>query len=327
VPRIEKIIEIKSSPERVFAYVDDAKHVARHLTYGSGRIIGMKINPEASVIKRIENREKDYRFEAGSFVFNIRLVIDKIATGTNLTIIVDYQLPYAWVGRIIDALFIRRYLKREVDKTLETCQKILEEEKRLSKSEGESLVKTARVVVTEFLKNNTKMKLDEKFENTFSFNSGVFVTINNPEGLRGCIGYPLPDKKLFNALVDAAIAAATEDPRFHSVSSDELDKITFEVTVLTPPIEIKVENTSDYPSKIKVGRDGLIVKAGFNSGLLLPQVPQEYGWNEEQFLDHTCEKAGLPKDHWKKKETKIQKFEGIVFKEQSPNGKIVQVIL
>jgi len=198
---------------------------------------------------------------------------------------------------------------------------------KLSKSEGESLVKTARAVVTEFLKNNIKMKLDEKFEEIFSFNSGVFVTINSPEGLRGCIGYPLPDKKLFNALTDAAIAAATEDPRFHSVSSDELDKITFEVTVLTPPREIKVENTSDYPLKIKVGRDGLIVKTGLNSGLLLPQVPQEYGWNEEQFLEHTCEKAGLPKDYWKKKETKILKFEGIVFKEQSPNGKIVQMIL
>ena len=198
---------------------------------------------------------------------------------------------------------------------------------KLSKSEGESLVKTARAVVTEFLKNNIKMKLDEKFEDTFSFNSGVFVTINNPEGLRGCIGYPLPYKKLFNALADAAIAAATEDPRFHSVSSDELDKITFEVTVLTPPREIKVESTSDYPSKIKVGRDGLIVKTGLNSGLLLPQVPQEYGWNEEQFLEHTCEKAGLPKDCWKKNETRILKFEGIVFKEQSPNGKIVQVIL
>ncbi len=198
---------------------------------------------------------------------------------------------------------------------------------RISNSEGESLVKTARKVVTEFLKNNIKIKLDEKFEKTFSFNSGVFVTINNSGGLRGCIGYPLPNKELFNALADAAIAAATEDPRFNSVSLDELDKITFEVTVLTPPMEIKVENASDYPSKIKVGRDGLIVKAGLNSGLLLPQVPQEYGWNEKQFLEHTCEKAGLSKDHWKKKETRIQKFEGIVFKEQSPNGKIVQVIL
>ena len=195
---------------------------------------------------------------------------------------------------------------------------------KLSESEGEALVKTARAVVTEFLKNNKKMKLSKEFENNFSFNSGVFVTLNSHVGLRGCIGYPLPNEKLFNALADAAIAAATQDPRFPSVTATELDKITFEVTVLTPPIDIEVENPLDYPSKIKVGRDGLIVKAGFNSGLLLPQVPQEYGWNEEEFLNHTCEKAGLPKDYWKNKETKIQKFEGVVFKEQSPNGKVVK---
>ena len=169
--------------------------------------------------------------------------------------------------------------------------------------------------------------VSEETEKKYSFNSGVFVTLNNPEGLRGCIGYPLPDKKLYNALIDSSISAATEDPRFPSVNSNELEKITFEVSVLTPPIEIKVNDPLDYPSKIKVGRDGLIIKSGFNSGLLLPQVPKEYGWNEEQFLDHTCEKAGVPKEYWKEKETKIFKFEGIVFKEEEPFGKIVRVDL
>jgi len=198
---------------------------------------------------------------------------------------------------------------------------------KLSEEDGEFLVKTARKVVSEFLENGIKIKLDDEYEKKFSFNSGVFVTLNNPEGLRGCIGYPLPDKKLFNALIDSAISAATEDPRFPSVDSNELDKITFEVTVLTPPVEIKVNDPIEYPSKIKVGRDGLIVKAGFNSGLLLPQVPKEYGWNEEQFLDHTCEKAGLPKECWKEKEMKILKFEGIVFKEREPHGKVIRVTL
>ncbi len=194
----------------------------------------------------------------------------------------------------------------------------------LSDTDGESLVKTARAVVSEYLKNNNRLKLDKNFESNYSFNSGVFVTLNNPTGLRGCIGFPLPDKKLFNALKDASIAAATEDPRFSPVRIDELDEITFEVTVLTPPEEITVENPLEYPSQIKVGRDGLIVKHSFYSGLLLPQVPIEYGWTEEEFLEHTCEKAGIPKDYWKKKETKILKFEGIVFKEESPNGKVIR---
>lgn len=196
--------------------------------------------------------------------------------------------------------------------------------KKISQSDGERLVKTARAVVSEFLTNNKKLKLSEEFENKFSFQSGVFVTLNNPHGLRGCIGYPLPDKKLSDALVGASMAAALEDPRFDQVKQSELDEITFEVTVLTPPERIHVENNSEYPSKIKVGRDGLIVKFGYNSGLLLPQVPKEYGWDEETFLAHTCEKAGLPSDHWKTKNVEIQKFEGIVFKETSPNGSVIQ---
>lgn len=194
----------------------------------------------------------------------------------------------------------------------------------LSDSDGEKLVKTARAVVTEFLKTKNKMKLDKDFEESFSSNAGVFVTLNHKSNLRGCIGYALPDKKLYNALQEAAISAATEDPRFPSVAFEELDQITFEVSILTPPQEIEVSDPQEYPSKVKVGRDGLIVKSGFNSGLLLPQVPKEYGWNEEEFLGHTCEKAGLSKEQWKEKDTKILKFEGIVFKEQDPGGSVVR---
>ncbi len=194
----------------------------------------------------------------------------------------------------------------------------------ISIEDGKILVKTARTIVTEYLKNKTKITLEKKFESNYSFNSGVFVTLNNPLGLRGCIGCPLPDRKLFDVLIEASIAAATEDPRFPPVKSEELDQITFEVTVLTQPEEIQVSDPKEYPSKIKVGRDGLIVKHGLNSGLLLPQVPVEYSWTEEEFLGHTCEKANLPWDCWKGKDTQIQKFEGIVFKEESPNGVVAR---
>ena len=195
---------------------------------------------------------------------------------------------------------------------------------QLSDKDGEILVKTARRVVTKYLKNRTKIKLEQTFESNFSHNSGVFVTLNNPMGLRGCVGFALPDKKLYNALVDAAISAATEDPRFPPVTAKELEEITFEVTVLTPPEVIHVSDTVEYTSRIKVGRDGLIVKRGSNSGLLLPQVPVEYSWTEEEFLGYTCEKAGMPRDCWKDKETEVQKFEGIVFKEETPNGRVVR---
>ena len=195
---------------------------------------------------------------------------------------------------------------------------------KISEKDGQILVKTARMVVTDYLKNGSKTELGKKFQEDFSFNSGVFVTLNNPLGLRGCIGYPLPDKKLFNALEEAAISAATEDPRFPPVKFEELDSITFEVTVLTPPTKIEVSDSQEYLSKIKIGQNGLIVKYGYNSGLLLPQVPVEYGWNEKEFLEYTCEKAGLPKEYWQKEDVEILKFEGIVFKEKDPNGEIIQ---
>jgi uncharacterized protein (TIGR00296 family) len=190
---------------------------------------------------------------------------------------------------------------------------------RLSDSDGVFLIKIARMAVTEFLSNGKRMKLESEDEKKFSFNSGVFVTLNNADGLRGCIGFPMPDKKLSHGIIDAAIAAATEDPRFSPVKLNELNDIVFEVTVLTPPVEITVNDPMEYLEKIKVGRDGLIISNSFSSGLLLPQVPVEYGWNVEEFLQHTCEKAGLEKDVWKNEKVKIEKFEGIVYKEET-NG-------
>lgn len=197
----------------------------------------------------------------------------------------------------------------------------------LSDHDGELLVRTARLAVTEYLKTRKKITLQEDFKSKFSYNSGVFVTLNKKENLRGCIGFPTPIKRLYQSLVDAAIASATEDPRFPLVRLEELDEISFEVTILTTPEEVKVTDPLEYLTKIKVGRDGLIVKWEFGSGLLLPQVPIEYGWNEEEFLSHTCEKAGAPQDCWKRKNTMILRFEGIVFKETQPKGSIVRVSL
>lgn len=197
----------------------------------------------------------------------------------------------------------------------------------LSDQDGQILVKTARRAVTEYLKDGKKIELEKEIKTRFSFKSGVFVTLNKKASLRGCIGFPTPDKILHQSLVDAAVASSTEDPRFPPVRFEELDEITFEVTVLTPPVEIKVSDPSEYPKMIKTGRDGLIIRWEFGSGLLLPQVPIEYGWNEEEFLGYTCEKAGAPFYHWKQKSTKIFKFEGIVFQEIKPNKDVKRLEL
>ncbi len=197
----------------------------------------------------------------------------------------------------------------------------------VSDEDGQTLVKTARLVVTKYIKEGKKIELAKEIKSKFSYKSGVFVTLSKEDNLRGCIGFPTPDRILYQSLVDAAIASSTEDPRFPPVRLQELDDITFEVTILTPPVEIKVNDTSEYPKMIKIGRDGLIVKWEFGSGLLLPQVPVEYGWNEEEFLNHTCEKAGAPSTHWKQKSVRISRFEGIVFKETKPNGQVKRLEL
>lgn len=199
----------------------------------------------------------------------------------------------------------------------------MKESKIFSDSDGAELVKMARKAVSEILRSNSKIS-DVTFDSKFDFSSGIFVTLNKQNLLRGCIGFPLPVKKLSEGLIDAAISAATQDTRFNPVTIDELDEIVFEVTVLTPPVEIKVKQPSEYLTEIKVGRDGLIVENSYTSGLLLPQVPAEYGWNVEEFLKYTCQKSGLEKDAWKDKNTKISRFQGVIFKEETPNGNIIR---
>ena len=193
----------------------------------------------------------------------------------------------------------------------------------ISTDDGTILVKTSRKAGTQYLTNHKKIS-DPIFDEKFSFNAGVFVTINDKSGLRGCIGYPLAVKKLSDALIDAAISASTNDPRFSPVKINDLDDLVFEVTVLSDTEELSTHSDDDILDSIKIGRDGLIVERGFQSGLLLPQVPIEYNWNTEQFLNLTCHKAGLSNDSWKDTATKISKFQGIIFREILPNGEIIQ---
>ncbi len=190
-----------------------------------------------------------------------------------------------------------------------------------SLEEGEAAVRIARQVIECFVKG--KPYPDFSYPDGFDKESGVFVTVNtHPEDrLRGCIGYPSPIYSLRKALVKAA-EGSTEDPRFPRLSEKELDKITVEVSILTPPELISVSRPLDYPKKIEIGRDGLIVEKGPYRGLLLPQVATEWKWNEEEFLSQTCMKAGLPPDAWFEKDTKIFMFNSRIFGEVSPGGKV-----
>ena len=197
---------------------------------------------------------------------------------------------------------------------------------QLTQEEGEYIVKLARKAAETYLKKRETLKAPNDAPPKFKERCGVFVTINSVKGkrhqLRGCIGFPHPTTPLAQAVVESAVSSASQDPRFMPLKAEELDEVIFEVSVLTPPEPVEVDKPQDYCSKIKVGRDGLIVERTYCKGLLLPQVPVELGWDEETFLCECCVKAGLPPDSWLLKGTKVYRFEAIIFEETSPNGEI-----
>ena len=201
----------------------------------------------------------------------------------------------------------------------------------LNLEEGKFLIHLARNTVKHYLETGKAPKPPKETPKKLFEHCGVFVTINTlrngEKELRGCIGYPYPTSPLVEAVIDSAINAATEDPRFDPISLAELERVVFEVSVLTPPELVETKNPQEYISKIKVGEDGLIVERGPYKGLLLPQVPVEWGWGEEEFLCQCCMKAGLPPDTWLTKEAKIYKFKAIVFDEETPHGEVKRLNL
>ncbi|MBS3097980.1 TIGR00296 family protein [Candidatus Woesearchaeota archaeon] len=196
----------------------------------------------------------------------------------------------------------------------------------LTLGQGKRLINLAREAISSHF-DKKKLNVDRAIKEGFSSNMGAFVTLNKGKELRGCIGFPEPIYPLYDAVIKAATGAAFSDPRFMQLEKEELDKITVEVSVLTPPAIIEVRNPEDIIKKIKVGRDGLLVRGIFNSGLLLPQVAVEYKWNAITFLQQTCVKAGLEPNIWRDfDKCRVYKFEGQVFSEQSPNGEVKQIM-
>ena len=196
---------------------------------------------------------------------------------------------------------------------------------QLTDEDGEYLVRLARRAITLFITEGKTLK-EQPPTPKLREKAGAFVTLKTyPEGrLRGCIGYPEPALPLYLAVIQAAISAATQDPRFYPVTPGELPNLTVEVSVLTPPEPIIVDDRRELPDLIRVGRDGLIIRAGPWSGLLLPQVPVEWGWDSREFLDQTCVKAGLPPGCWMRPDVEVFRFTAIVFAEEKPMGRVVR---
>jgi hypothetical protein len=191
-------------------------------------------------------------------------------------------------------------------------------------SHGEKLVKMARRVVEDELFDKTS-DIPEWFVEEFQENRGVFTTIRTcPKSeLRGCTGLPLPTQPLWRALIKSSLQSAFNDNRFPPLNIQELDRVTFEVTILTAPERLIVESPEEYSSKIEIGRDGILIRMGDYSGILLPQVPVREKWNVESFLEAVCYKALLPIDSWRNLKAELYRFQGKTFGEKYPYGKII----
>ncbi len=160
----------------------------------------------------------------------------------------------------------------------------------------------------------------------FQEKAGAFVTLNgHPDGeLRGCIGYPQPFFPLAKTIEKAAEAAATDDPRFPPMRPDEWDRVTVEVSILTPPRLIEVKKPKEMPAHVTIGVDGLSIAQGAYRGILLPQVAVEEHFDAADFLSQACMKAGLLADAWLDPATRVYTFQAEVFAEVGPRGPVVR---
>jgi AmmeMemoRadiSam system protein A len=191
---------------------------------------------------------------------------------------------------------------------------ILNPAEMVSREDQQLLLQLARNAIQTTVQKGRKLPMVESLSPLLREKRGVFVTLWMEGELRGCIGFPFPVKPLAEAVQEAAVSAALQDPRFPPVRMEELSRVEIEISVLTPPKPTE-------PGRIQIGVHGLIARRGNRSGLLLPQVAMEYHWDKETFLQQTCVKAGLGPDDWKEK-AEISSFEAQVFSESDLKRKV-----
>jgi AmmeMemoRadiSam system protein A len=180
----------------------------------------------------------------------------------------------------------------------------------LNESQRKKLLQIARESMTSFVKDGKRKTFTES-DPVLNEPMGAFVTLREEGELRGCIGNMVAQGPLCKAVADMAIEAATGDPRFPPVQPQELDKIDLEISVLSPMKRVA------SPDEIKIPGHGVLVRRGFRSGVYLPQVATETGWNKEEFLTSLCaHKAGLAPDAWKDPSTEVYTFTAEVFAEK-----------
>lgn len=187
----------------------------------------------------------------------------------------------------------------------------------MNTTDAKELITLARESIGTYFENKEPFVSDH-IKQKFSTPLGIFTTLNTiKHELRGCIGFVEARYPLWLGVIYTSRLAAFKDPRFEPLKKEELDDILVELSILSTPKRIMPD-----PKYICVGKDGLIIKYGNISGLLLPQVATEYNMTPEVFLQHTCLKAGLPKDCYKNPQVEVYTFSADVFEEITPRGEV-----
>ena len=187
--------------------------------------------------------------------------------------------------------------------------------------QAKKLIGLARQSINDFFDGKDTSASNE-IKEEFGKKSGAFISLYIGDNLAGCIGYSEPLVPLYQAIIEVSRAAAFEDPRFPSLKKEQMKDLRVELSVLTEPEEIEVDKPEEYPEKIEVGKDGLMVKDEFGYGLLLPQVAVEWNWDSKEFLNQTCVKAGLNPDCWDNMKRNVYRFQAQIYTEK--DGEIVK---
>jgi len=237
----------------------------------------------------------------GGFAAVIALILSK-ETGYDKVELLNHTNSGILTGKNIKGEWIVGYASIAILKP--------EEKVMLNDQQRKRLLKIARDSIATYLKTGRKLEVNEG-DPVLAQEMGAFVTLNKDGQLKGCIGSLTATQPLYLTVRDMAIEAAVDDPRFSPLKQEELDEVEIEISALSPLQRV------DSADKIALGKDGVVVRKGYHSGVFLPQVATETGWSKDEFLNNLCEqKAGLAPSAWKDKETELYIFGAEVFSEK-----------
>ncbi|MFH0922145.1 MAG: AmmeMemoRadiSam system protein B [Fibrobacterota bacterium] len=230
--------------------------------------------------------------------------------GRNAVSVMLYALSGRAKGRLLH-YYTSSDESRDFSHTVAYASIVMEGENRmeLTRDDKAQLLKMARTVLENAVQGK-KAPIFNGLPATFSQNCGAFVTLKKNGQLRGCIGSIFPVQPLSATIIEMARASALHDSRFNTVTTSELPEIDVEISVLTPPEEVK--GYGDFV----VGKHGIVISLNGRQAVFLPQVAPEQGWDRETTLKHLCLKAGLSQDAWREPEMRFKVFEAIVFGEK-----------